>query len=101
MARVTWTPQAADDLEATCLYIARDSTRYAQVFAAEVISSTERLAVFPRSGRVVPEIEREDIREIIVAGYRLIYRLKNEEVQILTLHHGARLLDKNSLLIEG
>ena len=90
MAQVSWTSQALDDVEAICLFIARDAPRYAEVFADRVFRVTDRLARFPRSGRVVPEIGREDIREIIVQSYRVIYRLLSDEVEILTVHHGAR-----------
>ena len=90
MAQVAWTSQALDDLEAICLFIARDAPRYAGVFADRVFRGTDRLARFPRSGRVVPEIGREDIREVIVQSYRVIYRLLSDEVEILTIHHGAR-----------
>jgi plasmid stabilization system protein ParE len=41
-------------------------------------------------GRGVPEIDRHDIREVIVQNYRIIYRLLPDEVEILTVHHGAR-----------
>lgn len=93
MASVTWTEQALDDLEAVCLFIARDSPRYAELFAMRVFQATDRLATFPRMGRVVPELGREDIHEVIVQGYRIIYRLNNDEgVEIVTVHHGARLL---------
>jgi len=90
VAQVSWTSQALDDVEAVCLFIARDAPRYAEVFADRVFRVTDRLARFPRSGRVVPEIGREDIREIIVQSYRVIYRLLSDEVEILTVHHGAR-----------
>lgn len=93
MAQVRWTPQAADDLEAICLFIARDSAAMAAVFADRIFQATERLAAHPRSGRIVPEFGREDLREIILASYRIIYRLRADDVQLITLHHGARLLD--------
>lgn len=93
MAQVRWTPQAADDLEAICLFIARDSPQLAAAFADRVLRATDQLASYPRSGRAVPELGIEDIREIIVGSYRVIYRIRNDEVQLLTVHHGARLLD--------
>ena len=73
MAKVRWTPQAADDLEAICLFIARDVPRLAAIFADRVVRSTDQLASHPRSGRVVPELGIENIREIIVGSYRVIY----------------------------
>ena len=48
---------------------------------------------YPRLGRVVPELGIENIREIILGGYRLIYRIQQDELQVVTVHHGARLLD--------
>lgn len=92
MAKVAWTAQALDDLEAVCLFIARDSPRFAEMFAHRAFRATDRLADFPNLGRVVPEIGRNDIREIILQNYRIIYRVLADEVEILTVHHGARLL---------
>jgi toxin ParE1/3/4 len=83
-------PQALEDLEASCLYIARDSRRLARLFGQRVFAAVERLETFPESGRMVPELERPDVREVIVSSYRVIYRLLGDEVQVLTLHHGAR-----------
>ncbi len=38
----------------------------------------------------MPEANSPEIREIIVQGYRVIYRLRREEAEILTIHHGSR-----------
>ena len=97
MAEVRWTQQAADDLEAVCLFISRDSPRYAAVFADRVLHATHQLANFPRLGRMVPEVRDESIRELLVGSYRVIYALRNDAVQILTVHHGARLLDAGTI----
>ena len=93
MARVTWTDQALVDLHAVCLFLARDAPRYAQLFAIQVFGAADRLAEFPRLGRVVPELGRDEIREVLVGRYRLIYRLLEDEVEILTVHHGLRPLE--------
>lgn len=100
MAQVRWTPQAADDLEAICLFIARDAPPLAAIFADRLFRATERLASHPRLGRVVPELRNQNIREIIIGSYRVIYRIWEDEVQLLTLHHGARLLDTSMIEIE-
>ena len=93
MAQVRWTLQALDDLEAICLFVARDAPRVAAVFADRAFRATDRLVQHPRLGRIVPELEIEAIREIILGNYRIIYRIREEEVQVVTVHHGARLLD--------
>ena len=98
MATVGWTPQALDDLEAACLFIARDAPRMSSVLAARVFDATDRLIEFPLSGRVVPEIGRSELREIFVSNYRVIYRvLPTSDVEILTIHHGARPLGSGTV----
>jgi toxin ParE1/3/4 len=97
MAQVKWTPQALEDLEAICLFIARDAPQIAAVFSDRAFRLTDRLANFPRSGRIVPELALADIREVILGNYRLIYRIQEEEVQVITVHHGARLLDASRI----
>ena len=95
MAAVGWTAQALDDLESVCLYLARDAPRIAQLFAARAFDATDRLSEFPLLGRIVPELGREEIREVFVYGYRIIYRYRRDEVVVLTVHHGARVLPGN------
>ena len=97
MAQVTWTSQALGDLEAICLFIARDAPQAAAIFADRAFRATDHLASYPRSGRVVPELGIENIREVIVGSYRVIYRIRQDAVQIATVHHGARLLNPEKL----
>ena len=97
MAQVRWTPQAADDLDAIAEFITEDSPHFAGLFVMDVLQAAERLADFPELGRIVPEIGERAIRELILGDYRIIYRLRAEAVEILTLHHGARLLDPKKL----
>jgi toxin ParE1/3/4 len=77
MAELRWTPQAADDLEAITNFIAADSPHYASLFAIDVLTSVERLQVFPRSGRIVPELHAPenggavrpaDVRQRTISG---------------------------------
>ncbi|MBX3291614.1 MAG: type II toxin-antitoxin system RelE/ParE family toxin [Acidobacteria bacterium] len=97
MAKIAWTPQAADDLEAIAEYIALDSEHYSKLFIIEIVSSVERLANLPKRGHVVPEIRRSEIREIFVGSYRIIYRCREQTVEILTIYHGARLLKPETI----
>ena len=97
MAQVRWTPQAADDLDAIAEFIARDSPHFASLFVADILQTVERLFDFPESGRIGPEIGNRSIREVILGSYRIIYRRHSEAVEILTVYHGARLLDPKML----
>lgn len=95
MARLIWTIQAIDDIECICEYIARDSQNYARTFAQNIVSSVKKLELLPASGRAVPELGDENIRELILGNYRVIYRLGTDVVEILTIYHSARLLPKD------
>ena len=97
MAEVRWTAQAAEDLESIADFIARDSPQYARLFVLDVLHAVERLAAFPRSGRALPELSDPAIREVLLGAYRIVYRVREELVEILTVYHGARLLDPRSL----
>lgn len=91
MARtVRWTEAATEDLNETARFIARDSHYYAAAFVRETRNAARSLNFSPERGRVVPEGDRTDIREIFVKGYRLIYQITAREVFILALIHGAR-----------
>lgn len=100
MAEIRWSPQAADDLESITTFISTDSAYYAQLFAVDVLTAVERLEAFPLSGRVVPEINDAEIREIILGNYRIVYRYRDILVEILTIYHGARLLNPLDLDME-
>ena len=63
MAQLIWSPRAIRDLDNICDYIARDSERYAGAFARQVVALVESSAQLPRLGSIVPEYERDDIRE--------------------------------------
>jgi len=93
MAEVRWTGQAADDLESIVSFIARDSPHYASHFATRMLEVVERLEPFPKSGRIVPELDDPEIREIIHGNYRIIDRVRDGATELLTILHGARMLD--------
>ena len=92
MTRVIWTRGAVEDVEAVKAYVARDSVRYATLLAERIVAAVDRLETFPESGRVVPEVGDESLREVIYGAYRIVYRIKAESVEVVTVHHAARLL---------
>lgn len=88
--RVEWSDFARDDLNDLVHYISRDSAFYARLFGEKVVLATRRLEMFPESGRIIPEAEDKMLREIIVQGYRVMYRLEPDRVLILAIMHGSR-----------
>ena len=90
---VTWSREAGENLVDIEEFIARDSVECAIRFVDALIDHAEAiLADNPRSGRVVPEIGNPDMRELIYRGYRIVYRLKEDAPEILTVFEGHRLL---------
>jgi toxin ParE1/3/4 len=90
VTRVVWAPQAIQDVEAIRAYVARDSAYYADLVVERLVAAVERLRDHPRSGRVVPELGEESIREVVHGNYRIVYRLRHDAVEIATVFHGAR-----------
>lgn len=69
MVKISWTPLAQNDLEEIEAYIAQDSQAYAIITVEKIFERTFILAKHPKSGRVVPEFENENIRELIEGNY--------------------------------
>jgi toxin ParE1/3/4 len=92
--RVAWSRGALEDLENIAEYIAADSPTYAANVVKKITSASRMLAQFPRSGRKVPEFDDDNVRELIVYSYRLIYRLTSEEILIAAIIHGSRNLQQ-------
>jgi addiction module RelE/StbE family toxin len=101
VARVRWTFQAIEDIDAICEFIARDAPRTARRFGQRLYAAVGPLERFPLSGQIVPELRRDDVREIRLKRYRIIYRVRDQEtVEVLAVHHGSRLLDVEALALE-
>ena len=89
--RIEWSARSRNDLRELKTYIGQDSQYYARRFVARIIASVEKLADFPEIGRQVPEAEnRNDVRELIFQGYRIIYLIRAENLSIITVIHGSR-----------
>jgi len=91
--RVTWSPTALDDVDAIAEYINRDSPAYTWAVVNKILDTARKLEVFPNAGRIVPELDDSEIREHFVYSYRIIYRIQNNDVLIVAVVHGRRLLE--------
>ena len=94
--QITLAPSARRDLRDIVRYISYDSPQRALVFGQFLLAQIKRLAEFPELGRIVPEFDRPEIREIVVRNYRVIYRVRSSEqfVEIVRFWHGARGIPK-------
>jgi toxin ParE1/3/4 len=89
---VEWSPRAINDVDEIAAYIARDSAAYASTVVKKILDAADALENFPMMGRMVPEFQDPAIRERIVFSYRLIYRIDQSIVTVLTIAHGKQIL---------
>lgn len=89
---IRWTEKASADALGIFDYIADQSGAYAESVYERILQRPGQLVAHPRSGAVVPEFGRDDIRELFVYSFRLIYRIAGDEIRILTVIHGSRKL---------
>ncbi|MCC6572400.1 MAG: type II toxin-antitoxin system RelE/ParE family toxin [Planctomycetes bacterium] len=92
-----WSQPALDDIDAYVAYIQQDNRQAAEKWASRVFARGDMVARFPQSGRVVPEVGRDDVREVFVASHRLIYRVGKKGAQVLRVFHSARVLHESDL----
>jgi plasmid stabilization system protein ParE len=90
---IIWTPLASHRLEEIFDFIALDSKANAEKYIEDIISKIELLVDYPNLGRVVPELNIEYYREIIIGNYRIIYKTSQDNIFILTIRHSRRLFD--------
>ena len=94
MAQVNWTDQAKEDLHNIIDYIALQSETYAKIQAQRIFDKVDLLENMPYIGRVVPELIRNDYRELIIGSYRVVYHLIDDNsLDIIAVHHSSMLFN--------
>jgi plasmid stabilization system protein ParE len=71
-------------------YVAQDSHPAAQRLLLQALEAASSLDVFGERGRIVPELNQPNVRQLLVQRYRLLYEMTQTEIQILAFVHGAR-----------
>ena len=92
MVEIKWTNKSINDLKSIFEYIAQDSKKYASLQIKKIKERTKQLKIQPLSGRVVPEFDDLNIRELIEGNYRIVYMIYEQKIFILTVDHSAKLL---------
>ena len=90
---VVWSPRAIDDVDSIAAYIAQDSEAYAASVVRLILIKAGNLSSFPFIGRIVPEFDNENIREVFAFSYRIIYEISGDAITIAAVVHGSRLLE--------
>lgn len=88
---VVWTETALEHIAGIKRYIAQTSQLYAELTVRRILGRGKQLDAFPESGRVVPEVGRPEIREVIEQPYRVMYRVLPDRVEVRPVgpHDGA------------
>mgnify|MGYP002141199568 CR=1 FL=1 len=92
--RIRWSEPAIQSFEAICQYIEQFSAPFAKLLAREINLRVREIGHHPLMGRRVPEFPDKDYREVIFQDYRIIYRIREETVEIGLIWHGARVLQE-------
>lgn len=92
---VFWTSKAIEQLTAIHTYHAQVSPQYAKRLVDLITKRSRQIGAFPNSGRVLPELNLEQIREVIEANYRIIYYVGSDRVDVLAVVHGSQNLSSN------
>lgn len=96
--RVRWSGKSLRDLVSIRDYISENNPINAERFITDLFDSIEsRLDSFPRSGRVIPEMNDRSFREIIYGHYRAMYKIENEVITILTVRNARQLFTGKKL----
>ena len=96
--KIRWPPLAISRITEIGDFIAIDYPERALRIVREIIGAIARLKQFPKSGRIVPEFENPDIREVIHPPYRILYQEYEDAVEILTVIHSRQLLTQEKLV---
>lgn len=90
MIEVTWSPRSIADLEEIRAFIDADSPAWAELTVRRLVAAVERLQQFPDSGRVVPERQSPQLRDVVSGNFRVVYRRGPGRVEIVTVFRGSR-----------
>ncbi len=89
--KIIWSPLSVERLEEIFRYISIDNHSAAKKFVDKIFSKIEKLTEYPQRGRKVPEANREEIREVFLGEYKIIYHVEKSKIIILTIRNFKQL----------
>ena len=95
--RLFWTETAKQDLRTIRRYIAIDNPTAAKRWVDRLRTRARKALLAPFTGRIVPELLRDDIRELIEGNYRIVYQVFEDRLVVLTVFEGHRLLPREEV----
>jgi len=95
--KILWSPLALERISEIADYIAHDSPVAAEKWVHSIFDRVEQIKDFSKSDRAIPEINRKDLRELIISNYRIIYRIETRSISILTVKHSRQILPEEDI----
>lgn len=95
--KIVWSPLSFERLENIYEFISDKDPVAAKNLINRIFERVESLNRFPERGRKVPEINRDEIREVFVSEYRIIYQIEPKKISILTIRNFKQLLPKTDI----
>jgi plasmid stabilization system protein ParE len=97
--KIVWSPLAVERASEIVDYIVHDKPLAADKWIHTVFSKVEQLRSHPEIGRIVPEINERQFRELIYGNYRMVYHIGTKQISILTIRHGKQILPIDEIKI--
>ena len=95
--KIYWSPLALDRLDEVIDFVAENSPVEAEKLAEEIFDAGDNLTKFPQMGRIVPELQSDKFREIIIKNHRVVYRPEKKKVFVLTVRYTRQLLKADEI----
>ena len=91
--RISFAHSAIEDLEQVLAYYTAEGVpEVGRRLVADVVAAVETLATHPDMGRVVPEFNTDNLRELIRPPFRIVYRRETSKVRVVRVWRSERLL---------
>jgi len=88
--KVVWTDTAKGNLRSIHSYISQSSPAYANRMMDRLTNRSKQIGAFPLSGRIVPEFDFGQIREVFEGSYRIIYHIRPDSIEVIGVVHMSR-----------
>ncbi|MBI5585866.1 MAG: type II toxin-antitoxin system RelE/ParE family toxin [Deltaproteobacteria bacterium] len=98
--KILWSPLALERIGEIADYLAQDNSAAAVKWVNTIFEKVARLKNLPFTGRVVPEINHDQIRELLYGNYRIIYQVEGKIISILTVRHGKQIMPTEEIAHE-
>lgn len=94
MAEVILTRVARQDLIDIEDYVSEQSPSRTQALINKLLDRITILETLPQAGPKIPELDNDELRQLVEGSYRILYRIASEEtIYILRFLHNRRQLE--------